>query len=104
MKITNQGRAARFAYDKAGGRVLFPAGQTVDADLSKAELDGLKGYPGIVGGSAPAEPEARHKGRGSYSVMAGDAEVVEGLTKDEADSFNALDASAKADFVASRQA
>lgn len=59
---------------------------------------------------APAEPKtagiadlrAVHRGRGSFSVMAGDGELIEGLTKDEAKTFNALTDQAKADFVAAR--
>jgi hypothetical protein len=48
----------------------------------------------------PAEgPTAVHRGAGSYSVVDGDKELVEKLTKDEAEAFNKLDAEAKAAFV-----
>lgn len=53
----------------------------------------------------PAEPPelvARHRGAGSWSVMQGAAEIVEGLTRAEAESFNAGDAAARAAFVAAR--
>jgi hypothetical protein len=51
------------------------------------------------GGDVPAY-RAEHRGRGSYSVMNGDAEAVAGLTKDEAIAFNALSAAEKVAFVA----
>lgn len=43
--------------------------------------------------------EAVHRGRGSWSVMDGDTEVVEGLDKAKADQFNALNDADKATFV-----
>lgn len=44
---------------------------------------------------------AVHRGRGVYGVMRGDKdeEVVGGLTKDEAEEFNTLDADAKAEYI-----
>lgn len=49
-----------------------------------------------------AEPElvAVHRGRGSYSIMRGAEELADGLTKADADQFNALSAADKAAFVA----
>lgn len=44
--------------------------------------------------------EAKHRGRGSYSVMDGDVEVMEGLTKADADAFNALSDDDKEAYVA----
>lgn len=48
-----------------------------------------------------SELRAVHRGRGSYSVVSGekDEEVVGGLTKDEAEEFNNLDAKAKAEYL-----
>lgn len=45
---------------------------------------------------------AVHRGRGVYAVMQGDKdeEVLGGLTKADAEQFNALDAEQKAEFVA----
>lgn len=45
---------------------------------------------------------AEHRGRGSYSVMSGDNEAIQGLTKDDATSFNAMSDADKAKFVAGR--
>lgn len=47
-------------------------------------------------------PQAVHRGAGSYSVVEGDKELVEKLTKDEAEAFNKLDAEAKAAFIADK--
>ena len=43
--------------------------------------------------------EAKHRGGGSYSVMAGDEEVVEKLDKAEAEQFNAMGDAEKAEYV-----
>lgn len=53
----------------------------------------------------PAEPqgyEAKHRGRGSFSVMLNGVEVVEGLTKLEADAFKTYSPAEQAAFVANR--
>lgn len=52
----------------------------------------------------PTGPTAVHRGAGSYSVMEGDKELVEKLTKEEAEAFNKLDADAKAKFVDEKKA
>lgn len=46
--------------------------------------------------------EARHRGNGSYSVMRGDEELVEGLNRHDAGVFNATNADGKAAFLAAR--
>jgi hypothetical protein len=43
---------------------------------------------------------AKHRGRGSYSIMRGDDEVAENLSKAEAEDFNAMSDEDKAAFVA----
>lgn len=59
----------------------------------------------VVVTEPPGEPEpehdllAVHRGRGSYSIMRGGEELLEGLTKAEADDFNALDPAARSAFV-----
>ena len=52
-----------------------------------------------------AEPvkafEAKHRGKGSYSVMsAAGEEVVSGMTKEDAEAFNAMTEAEQADYVA----
>lgn len=100
------------------GFVLIEAGKEADVELSPAERSGLGSYfevvrekkaekpaPSSEGGEG-GEPSlvAKHRGGGSYSVMDGDTEVVQGLDKDAAHAFNALDAQGKAAFVAERRA
>lgn len=43
--------------------------------------------------------KAVHRGRGSYSVMHGEEEVMPNLTKADADAFNALSVEDKAAYV-----
>lgn len=44
--------------------------------------------------------EAKHRGKGSYSVLdASGAEVMEGLSKEDAEAFNAMTADEKAEYV-----
>ncbi|MGX1693142.1 hypothetical protein [Brevundimonas naejangsanensis] len=47
-------------------------------------------------------PQAVHRGAGSYSVVEGSKELVEKLTKEEAEAFNKMDADAKAAFITSK--
>ena len=49
--------------------------------------------------SEPEDLQAIHRGRGSYSIMRGDTEVLDGLTKADAEAFNTLSAEDKAAFV-----
>lgn len=46
---------------------------------------------------------AVHRGGGSYSIMRGDLEIIEKLTKKQAAEFNALDDAGKAKVVAEDQ-
>ena len=48
--------------------------------------------------------EAKHRGKGSYSVMtAAGEEVVQGMTKEDAEAFNAMSEAEQADYVASEK-
>lgn len=51
-----------------------------------------------------AETEGRHRGGGSWSIMAGDTELVEGVSKEEAKAFNGLSPEDKQAWVAGRKA
>lgn len=53
----------------------------------------------------PVQPlKAEHRGRGSYSIMRGDVEVREGLTKAQAEEFGALSDEGKEAFIAQDEA
>lgn len=43
--------------------------------------------------------KAVHRGAGSYSIMDGDKEVKQGLTKADADAFNGLSDADKAEYI-----
>ena len=64
----------------------------------------------IVVAEPVVEPEpgydltAVHRGNGSYSVMRGGDELLDRLTKTEADEFNALEPAARAAFVTDQAA
>lgn len=46
-----------------------------------------------------ASPTAVHRGRGSYSIMLGDEELKEGLSKADAETFNALSRDEQAEYL-----
>ena len=61
----------------------------------------LSTNPDLQGALDPNKLEARHRGRGSWSIMRGDEELKEGLSKDDAEAFNALSDEEKAEYVKS---
>jgi hypothetical protein len=50
------------------------------------------------------EMDARHRGGGSYSIVSGDEEVAEGLTRREAQSFKKATVSERREIIGKRQA
>ena len=66
-----------------------------DRDQIITDLRAQLAAKGVVGA-----PEAKHRGAGSYSIMDGDTELREKLTKEQAEAFNALDAEGKAKWLA----
>lgn len=50
-------------------------------------------------GSGDAPLKAAHRGGGSYSIMRGDEEIVDKLSKEDADSFNAMSDEDKRAYV-----
>lgn len=79
-----------------------PAAPALPDQNGDGEAEDGEAADGAPTGSDPASLVAKHRGRGSYSVMDGEREVVQGLDKGLADAFNALDAEGKAAFVAER--
>ena len=80
---------------------IFPLGEAVDVPASVAAR--LAGHSHFTVGASVEPPAdeliARHRGRGSYSIMRGDEELVQGLSKDEAAAFNDLSNDDKRAFV-----
>lgn len=96
------------AKEEAGESVAALQAQVAErdasiADLNKAVTDRdtiiadlkakLAKHDGATG------PEAKHRGAGSYSIMEGEAELRDKLTKDQAEAFNALGADGKAKWL-----
>lgn len=101
------------AFKVRGGHTVVAAGkeaEVVDAkELTEAQIDGLDREGVKVnakGGEGKSEEktdaptvEAKHRGGGSYSIMQGDTELVEKLTKEDAEAFNAMSDEDKAAYV-----
>lgn len=111
MKITNTGNGVRVINIKDGERVRSVAinpGQTVDVTPVETAVykAAVKNGKLKTGGSASSTKEnggtyvTRHKGGGTYVVVdvLGN-EVMEGLTKADAESFAALSEKEKAEMV-----
>lgn len=100
MKVTNTQKGPR-GLNTVGGPVLIEPGQTVEVELSGVEhqIAADTGWFDMPEPTAAPEPAtelvAKHRGGGSYSVMRGDEEVVDKLTKEQAEAFNSLDAAGK---------
>lgn len=60
------------------------------APENKAEAAAPENKTG--GGNVDHPLVAKHRGRGSWSIMDGEEEVVQGLTREQAEAFNALPA------------
>lgn len=92
-------------YD--GNGVEVPVGEEFDVTAEPQGWDGrfvvVSDGKGKTAVTNPAKDNkglrAEHRGGGSYSIMDGDKEVVEKLSKAEAEEFNALDAEARAKFI-----
>ncbi|TPM39370.1 hypothetical protein FJ951_27060 [Mesorhizobium sp. B2-2-3] len=111
MKVTNMQVGPRGLNTK-DGPVLVEPGQTVDVDLSDAELKVAKGtgWFGFEGGKAKAASvddgaaKAVHHGGGKFNIVKGDDVLLSGLNKADADAFNAMSDEDKTAYVeASRQ-
>lgn len=80
----------------------FTAGEPVDVTDEKV-LKKFRGHPHFtVEGAEKADEKglhAVHKGRGVYSIMKDGTEVEAGLSKADADAFNALSEADQAEFV-----
>lgn len=113
-KITNNAPGVRIVNAKVDGKVVqvsLRSGETKDLDVIETKGHKARVESGVftVSGGKKAEtppsgPQAVHRGAGSFSVMDGDKELVEKLTKEDADAFNKLDDAAKAKFIADRKA
>lgn len=108
MKVTNISDGPRGLNTKSGPVVLNPKESREDIELSEVEAKIAKGtgWFEMSGKAAKTEPKseaglkARHKGGGAYVIMDGDTEVKAGLSRADADTFNAMSDEDKAAYVA----
>ena len=115
MKITNNSTARQGIRTDAGLSWIAP-GETREVAPSKSglkqamrlkflKIEGHKAETKPAEKAAPAdkpadaELKAVHRGRGSFSIMRGDAEVKEGLSKEDSDAFNSMSAADREAYV-----
>jgi hypothetical protein len=83
--------------------VRFFDGQAVELNHGdhSALISKLRGNPHfeLAGADEPAALVAKHRGRGVYAIVKGDETIIEGLSKTDADQFNALSDADKAIYV-----
>lgn len=114
LRVSNRSHRAK-AFKVIGGLKVVKAGQTETIEnareLTDAQIAALARQGVKVRQSSGAAPERRepasstrelkavHRGGGSYSVMRGDVEVVEKLSKDDAAAFNEMSAEDRESYV-----
>ena len=106
--IVSQLGVRRGEEELAIGDEIEVDGDTIpDSLVNKVRVsDGRTAITNPAEGAVQDETyEAKHRGGGSYSVLDGDGkEVLEKLTKEQAEAFNALDAEERARTVAAAKA
>lgn len=107
MKLTiTQAGVRRDGKELDIGDVIEIEGDAIPPSLiNKAEMMGERTAITNPAEGAVQHPvyEAKHRGRGSYSVLdATGAEVMEGLNKEDAEAFNAMSTEDQAAYVATK--
>lgn len=112
--VKNTGKAPRFFNEAGGKQRMLQPGEKAEFELAdrdsvviKAlEKDGKVSISDVEDAKEQRSGDrqnegliAKHRGAGRYSVMDGDTEVMGGLSKDDAEAFNALSAEDKAAYV-----
>ncbi|MDX3926742.1 MAG: hypothetical protein QHC90_13185 [Shinella sp.] len=92
------GATSQFGYD-------FEEGKSVEVTDAR-HLAKFRGNPFFEVAEAKEQPKADdnelkavHRGRGSWSIVQGKTELKEGLSKEDAEAFNAMSAEDKAEYV-----
>lgn len=107
MKITNISKALQGVHTKSG-RVFIRPGETKDLELTDAGMKQarrLKGLVDVETGKAErpkltdAGMKAVHHGGGKFNVVEGDTVHLQGLSKTDADGFNAMSDADKKTYV-----
>lgn len=103
-KVTNNSSALQGVRSSAGVVYIKP-GMTRAVEFEPHELERAqrRSFLTVEVEATEQEPEgalvAKHKGAGKYSIWAGDEEVSSGLSKTDAETFNAMSDEDKAAFV-----
>jgi len=82
-------------------------GQPTAGEAKAAENEANQAAAAQTVASTQADPDeivAKHRGGGSYSIMRGDAELVEKLTRADAEAFNAMTVEEQDAYIASELA
>jgi hypothetical protein len=100
LEITQKGVFDANGDEVSVGTVINVKGDSVPAGLLNKCHEIGKAPKGAELTVALTGPVAVHKGGGSWSIMNGDVEVEKGVSKDDADAFNAMSDQEKLDFIA----
>jgi hypothetical protein len=106
MKVTNNSKALQGVNTKSGVIYIAP-GQSKDVEFTEEGAKQAKRLTFLSLGAKAAKEqesasafEAKHRGGGSYSIVDGSGnEVVEKLSKEDAETFNAMSDADKAAYV-----
>lgn len=107
-KFTNYTQGPKGVHTK-NGLVYIDAGKSADLDVSEGEAAAAKAtgwFSRPKDGEVEQSPEtglkAEHHGGGKFNITKGEEVLLQGLSKADADAFNAMSDAEKAAFVAKK--
>ncbi len=109
------GSAVDKAFKVRGGHTVVPAGKEADVtdakELTEAQIDAferegvkVKAKGGATAKGGDTSLKAEHHGGGKFNVTEGETIHLSGLSKADADAFNAMSPEDKAAYVAAEKA
>lgn len=111
-KFTNIDKGPR-GLNTTQGKVWVEPGETVDVELAKGEDAPESWFKSDGAGKAKAKAKAKegeaglkaeHHGGGKFNVTEGEAVHLSGLSKEDADAFNAMSEEDKRSYVDAEKA
>lgn len=110
MKVTNNSKALQGVNTKSGVVYIAP-GQSKDVEFTEEGARQAKRLKFLSLGAKAAKDqesastlEAKHRGGGSYSIVdSSGKELVEKLSKEDAETFNAMSDADKSTYVEASQ-
>ena len=108
MKVTNTSKALQGVNTKSGRTFIRP-GETKDVEFDAVGLKQAKRLDFLkVGGGKAEKPEtglkAEHHGGGKFNVTEGETVHLSGLSKADADAFNAMSAEDQKAYIEAEKA